>query len=285
MQILLVNDDGYKAKGLHVLCEAMARIGDVTVVAPKTPQSAMSSSVSLGLKKLAGKQLPKLGPGKWYYLDATPVSCVKFALNFPFSESKPDVVISGINHGSNASTGSCYSATLGAAEEAAISGIPSIGVSLNSFHPDADFSVIVEYFPGILRTLMENWPEDSYGLYYNINFPSCRVDEVKGIRVTRMGHGHWIKEFNIWDEETEARFAARAEAFALPADFDFPLEEGEKAYYIVGEFVDDESAGEDADHRLLDDGWITITPMTADSTNYPEIEHLKQLGFNKDFKK
>ena len=100
MQILLVNDDGYKAKGLRVLCDAMARIGDVTVVAPKTPQSAMSSSVSLGLKKLAGKQLPELRPGRWFYLDATPVSCVKFALNFPFSERKPDVVISGINHGS-----------------------------------------------------------------------------------------------------------------------------------------------------------------------------------------
>ena len=283
MDILLVNDDGYKANGLRVLAETMARLGDVTVVAPKKPQSAMATSVSLGLKKLAGKSLPEMGPGRWYYLDATPVSCVKFALNYPFVERKPDVLISGINHGHNASTGSCYSATLGSAEEGAINGIPSFGVSLNSFHSDADFSVVAAFLPDLLKHLLDNWPKGLYGLFYNINFPNCKPEEVKGVRVTRMGRGHWVKEFNLW-EESVGRLSSIADTFGLSAA-DTPLEEGETAYHIVGEFVDDESTGEDADHRLLFDNWITITPMTSDNTFYAEIERLKGLGLNKDFKK
>lgn len=283
MEILLVNDDGVEAKGLGVLAEEMAKVGAVTVVAPKRPQSAMATSVSLGLKKLAAKELPEKGPGRWFYLDATPVSCVKFALNYPMYERRPDVVISGINHGSNASTGSCYSATLGAAEEGAINGIPSIGVSLDSFVADPDFTAVRRYFPEILRTLVENWPEDAFGLFYNVNFPSCNPDDIKGIRITRMGRGHWVREFRLWDERAEAR--AEADVFGLSRDERPVLEEGETAYYIVGDFVDDEDEGADADHRLLSDGWITVTPMNADSTYYSEIKHLHSLGLNKDFKK
>lgn len=283
MEILLVNDDGYKAKGLRVLADAMAKVGNVTVVAPKKPQSAMATSVSLGLRRLAAKRLPELGPGKWFYLDATPVSCVKYALNFPMYEDRPDVVISGINHGSNASTGSCYSATLGAAEEGAINGIPSIGVSLDSFIADPDFEVVTSFFPEILKTLLENWPKDAFGLFYNINFPNCRPEDVKGVRVTRMGRGHWIKEFRLWDERAEAR--AESDVFGLSQNPNPPLEEGETPYYIVGDFVDDEDEGGDADHRLLSDGWITITPMNADNTHYSEIQHLQELGLNKDFNK
>lgn len=283
MEILLVNDDGYKAKGLRVLAEAMSKVGNVTVVAPKKPQSAMATSVSLGLRRLAAKRLPELGPGKWFYLDATPVSCVKYALNFPMYEDRPDVVISGINHGSNASTGSCYSATLGAAEEGAINGIPSIGVSLDSFIADPDFEVVTSFFPEILKTLLENWPKDAFGLFYNINFPNCRPEDVKGVRVTRMGRGHWVREFRLWDERAEAR--AESDVFGLSQNPNPPLEEGETPYYIVGDFVDDEDEGGDADHRLLSDGWITITPMNADNTHYSEIQHLQELGLNKDFNK
>ena len=260
MDFLLVNDDGYKAKGLRVLSETIARLGDVTVVAPKKPQSAMATSVSLGLKKLAGKPLPEIGPGRWYYLDATPVSCVKFALNYPFVDRKPDVLISGINHGHNASTGSCYSATLGSAEEGAINGIRSFGVSLDSFDADADFSVVAAFLPDLLKHLLENWPKDL------------------------LGRGHWVKEFSLW-EESVGRLSTEADTFGLSADSDTLLEEGETAYHIVGEFVDDEVKGEDADHRLLFDKWITVTPMTADNTYYSEIERLKGIGLNKDFNK
>ena len=123
MNILITNDDGYTAKGINVLARIMCQFGNVTVIAPKSHQSGMSMAVSLGLKQIAYKELPEMKPGKWSYLDATPASCVKFGLNVPFIDRFPDVVVSGINHGSNAATAACYSGTLGAAAEAALNGI------------------------------------------------------------------------------------------------------------------------------------------------------------------
>ena len=140
MRILITNDDGYQAKGIKVLAEIMKQFGEVTVIAPKSHQSGMSMAVSLGFKQIAHKDL---GNG-WHYVDATPASCVKFGLNTMFLNDFPDVVVSGINHGSNASTASCYSGTLGAAAEGALNGIPAIGVSLDSLRPDADFSGVKE---------------------------------------------------------------------------------------------------------------------------------------------
>ena len=142
MEILITNDDGFKSKGIHTLARIMAGFGNVTVIAPKHHQSAMSMAVSLGLKKLAWKALPEEGPGEWSYLDATPASCVKFALNYKFCERHPDVVVTGINHGTNAATAANYSATLGAADEGALNGCRAIGVSLCDFRPDADFSAV-----------------------------------------------------------------------------------------------------------------------------------------------
>ena len=104
MRILISNDDGYKARGIHALARVMAQFGEVTVVAPKFHQSAMSMAVSLGMKRLAHKALPEEGPGDWHYLDATPASCVKFGLEYFYERRNPDLVICGINHGSNAST-------------------------------------------------------------------------------------------------------------------------------------------------------------------------------------
>ena len=154
MRILITNDDGYNAKGIKVLAEIMKQFGEVTVIAPKTHQSGMSMAVSLGFKQIAHKDL---GDG-WHYVDATPASCVKFGLNTMFLDNYPDVVVSGINHGSNASTASCYSGTLGAAEEAALNGIPAIGVSLDTLHPDADFSGVSAMLGDIFLKIMSDLP-------------------------------------------------------------------------------------------------------------------------------
>ena len=151
MRILITNDDGYQAKGIQVLANIMKKYGEVTVIAPKTHQSGMSMAVSLGFKQIAHKDL---GNG-WHYVDATPASCVKFGLNTIFLNQFPDVVVSGINHGSNASTASCYSGTLGAAAEAALNGIPAIGVSLDDFHVDADFTAIEKYFGNIFEKVCD----------------------------------------------------------------------------------------------------------------------------------
>lgn len=267
MRILISNDDGYMAAGIHVLARVMAGFGEVTVVAPKFHQSAMGTAVSLGVKQLAYKELPEEGPGRWSYLDATPASCVKFGLQYKYEARNPDLVVGGVNHGSNASTGSNYSATMGVAEEAAINGIKAIGFSLTSHRADADFSAVEALLPGIVRSLLDSWPENRPGLYYNVNFPDIPLGEIKGIQWARQGKGHWIKEFEDWDE---VRLAASGltDAF-LWQHQRVQLEPGETAYFMRGEFVnDDPNADGRADHLLLKEGWVTIVPCQADPTDH-----------------
>jgi len=272
MRILISNDDGYKALGLQVLARVMAGFGQVTVVAPKYHQSAMSSAVSLGLNQLAYKDLPEMGPGSWCYLDATPSSCVKFGLQYKYEARNPDLVVGGVNHGSNASYGANYSATLGVAEEGAINGIKAIGVSLCDHAPDADFSAVEALLPGIIQRLLENWP-DRKGLYYNINFPALPLDQIKGVKVSRQGAGIWVKEFEPWDEE-------RLRELGLDSDFLWQqhrveLEEGESAFFMKGSFVNQDGNPSEADHLLVKEGWVTITPCQAELTDYQEYNRIK----------
>ena len=274
MRILITNDDGFHARGIHVLARLMAQFGDVTVVAPKYHQSAMSMSVSLGMKRLAYKPLPEEGPGDWHYLDATPASCIKFGLEYFYEHRNPDLVICGINPGSNAATAANYSATLGAAEEGALNGCKAIGVSVCDFSPDAEFSVVERYLPGIVRQLLDNWPEGKYGLLYNINFPKVPMDKVQGVRFARQGRGHWVKEFQEWDESRLRKYEAVGFNFsdALP-----PLEEGEKGYMMIGDFIDDEPEAQEADHVLNNAGWITVTPNNLDRTDFEDLKRLRKL--------
>lgn len=276
MHILITNDDGYEAKGIKVLSEIMSRYGEVTVIAPKKHQSGMSMAVSLGFRQISHKDL---GNG-WHYVDATPASCVKFGLNTMFLENKPDVVVSGINHGSNAATASCYSGTLGAAEEAALNGIPAIGVSLDTLHPDADFDGVAEYFGDIFEKIMEDYPA-RYGIYYNVNFPDIPTDQIKGIRTGSQGRGRWIKEFKEWDAGHYAKYGITPEMLGQSSH---PvLEDGEDLYMMVGEFEDDKENPSDADHHLVNDGYISIVAHNVDCTDYEEVIRLKSTGMDKDF--
>lgn len=275
LRILLSNDDGYKADGIHTLARIMSRFGDVTVVAPKYHQSATSIAVSLGVKQLAYKDLPEEGPGDWSYLDATPASCVKFGLEYKYEARNPDLVMGGINHGSNASTGANYSATLGVVEEAVINGLKAIGVSICDHQPHPDFSAIEALLPGIVENLLAHWPEDRKGVFYNINFPALPLSQIKGVRFARQGRGHWIREFEPWNED-------RLEAIGLTSDFLWQqqrvtLEPGEKAYFMKGDFVSDENDRSEADHLLIEDGWVTIVPCQADPTDYEELQRRRSL--------
>jgi 5'-nucleotidase len=276
MHILITNDDGYEAKGIKVLSKIMSRYGEVTVIAPKKHQSGMSMAVSLGFRQISHKDL---GNG-WHYVDATPASCVKFGLNTMFLENKPDVVVSGINHGSNAATASCYSGTLGAAEVAALNGIPAIGVSLDTLHPDADFDGVAEYFGDIFEKIMEDYPA-RYGIYYNVNFPDIPTDQIKGIRTGSQGRGRWIKEFKEWDAGHYAKYGITPEMLGQSSH---PvLEDGEDLYMMVGEFEDDKENPSDADHHLVNDGYISIVAHNVDCTDYEEVIRLKSTGMDKDF--
>ena len=270
MRILITNDDGYQSKGIQVLANIMKKYGEVTVIAPKTHQSGMSMAVSLGFKQIAHKDL---GNG-WHYVDATPASCVKFGLNTMFLNQFPDVVVSGINHGSNASTASCYSGTLGAAAEAALNGIPAIGVSLDDFHVDADFSAIEKYFGDIFEKLMSE-RTGKFGIYYNVNFPSIPANDIKGVRVGYQGKGRWIREFQKWDVKYYEKYGLTPEMLGQSSD---PvLEEGEDLYMMVGEFLDDPQNSESADHLLVKNGYISVVAHNIDCTDYQETERIASL--------
>ena len=270
MRILITNDDGYQAKGIQVLAKIMEKYGEVTVIAPKTHQSGMSMAVSLGFKQIAHKDL---GNG-WHYVDATPASCVKFGLNTLFLDNFPDVVVSGINHGSNAATASCYSGTLGAAEEAALNGIPAIGVSLDSLHPDADFSGVEKLFGEIFEKLMNELPSRP-GIYYNVNFPDIPADQIKGIKAGCQGMGRWVREFKEWDVKHYAKYGLTPEMLGQSSN---PvLEEGENLYMMVGDFEDDPRNAPNADHLLVKDGYVSVVAHNVDCTDYEESARLSSI--------
>ena len=287
MRILITNDDGYQAKGIHVLVNIMKKFGHVTVIAPKTHQSGMSMAVSLGFKQIAHKNFgyndpspfksstdPDGYPVEWHYVDATPASCVKFGLNTMFLNNYPDVVVSGINHGSNAAVASCYSGTLGAAAEAALNGVPAIGVSLDTLNPDADFSAIEKYFGEIFEKLMTDLPK-KHGVYYNVNFPNIPADEIKGVKVGYQGRGRWVREFKEWDVQHYAKYGLTPEMLGQSSN---PvLEEGEDLYMMVGDFESDPHNTANADHQLVADGYISLVAHNIDCTDYTETDRLTTI--------
>lgn len=282
MNILITNDDGFESKGIAVLTKMMKKYGNVAVIASFSAQSGMSMAVSLGAEKIAFKEIESstfVGEDglehteRWAYLDATPASCVKFAMSTPWLGWKPDVIVSGINHGANTSVASCYSGTLGATAEAAVNHILGIGVSLCDHNPDADFSQIEKYFPGIFEKLVE-LPRHSYMTYYNVNFPSVPADEIKGVRAGYMGRGRWVKEFRSLDEAEAIAASLNGAPTGDPSE-----KPAVKMYKLVGNFSSDTDNSADADHLLTDNGYVSIVPHTIDSTDYEQLKILSEVAF------
>lgn len=282
MNILITNDDGFESKGIAVLTKMMKKYGNVAVIAPFSAQSGMSMAVSLGAEKIAFKEIESSSfvgedglehTERWAYLDATPASCVKFAMSTPWLGWKPDVIVSGINHGANTSVASCYSGTLGATAEAAVNHILGIGVSLCDHNPDADFSQIEKYFPGIFEKLVE-LPRHSYMTYYNVNFPSVPADEIKGVRAGYMGRGRWVKEFRSLDEAEAIAASLNGAPTGDPSE-----KPAVKMYKLVGNFSSDADNSTDADHLLTDNGYVSIVPHTIDSTDYEQLKILSEVAF------
>lgn len=282
MNILITNDDGYRAKGLLTLVKIMRPYGRITVIAPKYPQSGMSMAVSMGFRQIAVKRLPDHEGVRWYYADATPASCVKFGLDNVYADEgfRPDIVLSGINHGSNAATAANYSGTLGAAEEAAINGIPAIGVSIATMSPNADFSCVAKYFPEIFDSLVSN-PADASGIYYNVNFPNLPASRIKGVRVAHQGSGHWEREFIAYDPSLLARNGFDPGSYGpvyAPA-----CEEGEELYMMGGEFKDDSGDDALADHHVMAEGYVAICAHNVLNSDIGEITRLRGIGMDREF--
>ena len=271
MRILVTNDDGYQARGLRSLVWALRPFGDLTIISPKSAQSGMSMAVSMGFRPIAVKHIESLPGEDWWYLDGRPASCVKFGIDNILYPQKPDLVVSGINHGNNAATATLYSGTIGAAMEGAVNGIPAIGVSLDTFAEDADFSVVEKLFPDILRKLFANYSSRK-GTIYNVNFPYLPLEQIKGIRPARVGYAHWEKEYVPYGAEFLASrglgqsFAARAYADSKQPD--------EELYVMAGDFVSEPDNLPDADHLLMEQGYITITPQNIYNTDFEEMDRL-----------
>ena len=262
MRILITNDDGYQAKGIAILVKIMKQFGEVTVVAPKQHQSGMSMAVSLGYKPIAVKDLGEVDGVHWHYVDGTPASAAKYAVDVLMAEQKPDLALSGINHGSNASTAMWYSGTIGAAREAAFAGVPSIGVSIDNMHRDADFSAVEQLLPAIIERLLASMPKEGTPLY-NINFPDLPAEQIKGVKICTQGVECWVNEF------------VRPESLGLRAEVE--LEEGEEVFYMAGDVRPDPKNDENTDNWANENAYIAITPQSLDNTDIAEYERLKKI--------
>ena len=280
MKILVTNDDGYNAKGIRTLVKILRPYGDITVVAPKHHQSGMSMAVNLGQSPIPVKKISEVPGERWWYLGGTPSSCVKYGIDNIFYPEKPDVVVSGINHGGNFGTAYLYSGTIGAASEGALAYIPAIAVSIDAFDPDADFSSIEKHFPPIFEKIMANL-SDSYGLIYNINFPKPSAGPVKGIRMAKESWLRWENEFIPYDERLFRLKVLSMMGRELP---EFPApEEGEELFMMAGDIVNDSVNDPEADINLLSQGYATISCHQLLSQDLTENARLHALGFEKDF--
>lgn len=258
MEILVTNDDGYKALGINLIAGFLRKYGNVTVVAPLEPQSGKSASLTLRQPMYLDKIRDEEGL-RIYTLTGTPVDCVKMGVKLFVDEGKfPDLLVSGINHGSNASAASLYSGTLGAAAEGTIYGIPSIGLSIDTHDPEPDFGIVLKYGAKILDRAMETGFDN--GVYLNVNFPDIPADEAAGIRFARQGRGRWVKEYEDGRDES-----------------------GRDCFVMVGAFKDleDDSApccdSLCGDHKLVQDKYISIVPHRIDTTDYQEASRLASI--------
>lgn len=248
--ILVVNDDGITATGIKALLEVMQEIGTVTVVAPDGPQSGMGHAITIG-KPLRFSKVDLYEGVEMYKCSGTPVDCVKLAVNKVFKGKKPDLCVSGINHGLNNSINVIYSGTMSAAVEGAIEKIPSIGFSLDDFDSDADFSHCKKFVKEIaLQVLEKGLPEATL---LNVNFP--KEEHIKGIKICRQANAKWAEDF---DE--------RKDPYNRPY------------YWLTGVF-ENYDKGEDTDVWALNHGYASVVPVQFDLTAHHVIPILNSWDF------
>ena len=245
--ILVTNDDSIVAPGIRALIEVMKELGDVVVVAPDSPQSAMGHAITINnTLKLEKVHLDKELEQE-YSCSGTPVDCVKIAVN-EILKRKPDLCVSGINHGSNSSINVIYSGTMSAAVEAGIEGIPAIGFSLLDYSWDADFEQIKAHVKQIASKVLKNGlPE---GVILNVNFPKLSKEEIKGVKICRQAKAMWQEEF---DKRTNPQ--------------------GKEYYWLTGKFVNLDK-GTDTDEWALENGYISIVPVQFDLTAHHAMQQL-----------
>jgi len=246
--ILITNDDGVTAPGIRNLIEAVKDLGKIVVVAPDKPQSGMGHAITIG-SPLRLHKVNYFDGIEAYQCTGTPVDCVKLAVD-KVLHHKPDICLSGINHGANHSINVIYSGTMSAAVEAAIESIPSIGFSLLDYSLEADFSGARKYARIIVEQLLKSIPDKHTVL--NVNIPSVPVDALKGIKVCRQAYAKYEEDF-IEREDPHGR----------------------KYYWLTGEFVNFDE-GQDTDVWALANNYISLVPVQFDLTHYKLKEKLEK---------
>ncbi len=248
--ILVTNDDGLFAPGLRALVEVAQELGDPVVIAPDSPQSGMGHAITIH-NPLRINKVTTFGDVEAYECNGTPVDCVKLAKHVVLKDRKPDLCISGINHGSNASINIIYSGTMSAAMEASLEGVDSVGFSLEDYSFEADFEPAKPYIRQIITYVLKHGLSSTRLL--NVNIPKLGKDAIKGMRVCRQARARWVEEFM---EATDPR--------------------GQKYYWLTGRFIN-EDEGTDTDVWALTNGYVSIVPSGHDLTCYEALEELNPL--------
>ncbi len=253
--ILVTNDDGITAPGLRALIRFMSEIGEVVVVAPDSPQSGMGHAITLDSTLFSAKVNvgSEDGAKDEYSCSGTPADCVKLGLQ-ELLERRPDICVSGINHGSNSSINVIYSGTMSAAIEAGIEGIPAIGFSLCDYGWEADFEATKDFVQRIVtEALKHGIPE---GVVLNVNIPKLDGPQIQGIKICRQARANWKEKF---DKRTN------------------PM--GKHYYWLTGEFelLD---KGEDTDEWALANGYISVVPTQFDLTAHHTIQQINTWNLN-----
>ncbi|MGI6684740.1 MAG: 5'/3'-nucleotidase SurE [Bacillota bacterium] len=251
MKILLTNDDGIQAEGIQTLRRALCKIADVSVVAPSYERSATGHGITVHKPIRAEKVRLKGSDGEHWSVVGTPADCVKLALE-ALLKDKPDLVVSGVNHGANLGTDVLYSGTVSAAIEGMINGLPSVAVSLND---DAalDFTFAADFTAKLCTLLrLKGFPPSTL---LNVNIPGGESKTIKGVRVTRLGSRHYINT-------VEARKDPR----------------GREYFWLAGDVVNVAGDG-DTDVDAVRNNFVSVSPIQFDLTNYRVIDTVKSWGF------
>lgn len=247
--ILITNDDGITAPGIRNLVEAVKDLGRVVVVAPDKPQSGMGHAITIGSPLRMHSSSIYEGVEAWS-TSGTPVDCVKLAVD-KILHRKPDICLSGINHGANHSINVIYSGTMSAAIEASIENIPSIGFSLLDLSVEADFSAAKKYARLIVEKVLSMKKIDKH-FCLNVNFPNVSESLIKGIKVCKQAYAKYEEDF---DERRDPG--------------------GRKYYWLTGEFVNFDKS-KDTDVWALKNNYVSVVPVQFDLTNYVLKQQLEK---------
>ncbi|MGB5942018.1 MAG: 5'/3'-nucleotidase SurE [Leeuwenhoekiella sp.] len=250
--ILVTNDDGITAPGIKALITVAQKLGDVVVVAPDSPQSGMGHAITVNDTLYCDKVNNASISYDAYRCSGTPADCIKIATQ-QILKRKPDLCLSGINHGSNSSINVIYSGTMSAAVEAGIEGIPAIGFSLCDYSMDADFEPSLDYVELISRKVLKKGLPT--GVVLNVNIPNLSKSLIKGIKTCRQADARWVEDF---DKRKNPQ--------------------GRDYYWLTGEFVNTDDS-QDTDEWSLENGFVSVVPVQFDLTAHHYLKELKTWNF------